>query len=89
MIVKNAIQCRRCQDVVESLEPNDPVYCSCGTVAADGGKVLVRRIGRGADYVELLQKRLPENAKPRQRRTTNPRKGGGMRTLVSRPGGEA
>ena len=56
-IVKNAIRCLKCKDVIVSERPHLEVYCSCGLVAVDGGELLIRRIGRlGVDYEELLER---------------------------------
>lgn len=43
-IIKNAIRCRHCGDVIESTHVHDFKYCSCGTVAVDGGKSYLKRV---------------------------------------------
>ena len=36
-IIKNAIKCNFCGDIIESTHVHDFKYCSCGKVAVDGG----------------------------------------------------
>jgi hypothetical protein len=43
MITKNAVECRLCGDVVESIHRHDFVFCKCGEIAVDGGKDYLRR----------------------------------------------
>ena len=42
-IKRNAIKCNHCGDVIESTHRHDFKYCSCRTVAVDGGKDYCRR----------------------------------------------
>ncbi len=54
-IIKNAIKCNHCGDVIESEHTHDYKTCSCGRVAVDGGHDYLRRAystGRD-DYTEL------------------------------------
>jgi len=37
MIVRNAVRCRGCGDIIESRSTDDFVTCSCGACAVDGG----------------------------------------------------
>ena len=37
MIIRNAIKCRKCGEVIESISSHDFKTCSCGTCAVDGG----------------------------------------------------
>ena len=43
MIIRNAIKCRKCGEVIESVSPHDFKTCSCGTCAVDGGHYYLRR----------------------------------------------
>ena len=43
-ILRNAIRCKRCGDVIESKHRHDFRTCSCGAVAVDGGYDYLRRI---------------------------------------------
>ncbi|MBR3780096.1 MAG: hypothetical protein IKK63_02710 [Clostridia bacterium] len=36
-LVKNAIQCKLCGDIIESTYTHNFVRCSCGSCAVDGG----------------------------------------------------
>ena len=42
-IVRNAGQCLKCLDVIESKHRHDFVTCKCGNVSVDGGKAYLRR----------------------------------------------
>lgn len=52
-IIRNAVKCRRCGCVVESLALHELVECHCGAVAVDGGLSCLRRLGRREDREEL------------------------------------
>lgn len=43
VIVKNAIRCKNCGDVIESKHVHDFVTCSCGSCSVDGGRDYLRR----------------------------------------------
>ena len=38
-IIKNAIRCKKCGDVIESETVHDFKFCSCGSCAVDGGHI--------------------------------------------------
>lgn len=42
-IIKNAVQCLKCKDIIESKYRHDYVTCSCGNVSVDGGTDYLRR----------------------------------------------
>ena len=52
-IISNKIKCKKCGNIIESKSTNDYKRCSCGTVAIDGGKDYLKRIGNEEDYEEL------------------------------------
>lgn len=52
-IISNKIKCKKCGDIIESKNINDCKRCSCGSVAVDGGKDYLKRIGNEEDYEEL------------------------------------
>ena len=54
-LIRNAIQCNFCGEVIESTHRHDYVKCSCGRVAVDGGLASARRtfMGTKDDYTEL------------------------------------
>ena len=57
-IIRNAIQCRRCGDVIESKSVHDFVTCSCGACCVDGGREYLRRCCINEpekDYIELSE----------------------------------
>lgn len=52
-IVKNAIQCMKCGDIIESKHVHDFVTCSCGACSVDGGHDYLRRCGNLEDWQDL------------------------------------
>ena len=48
-IIRNAIRCKKCGDVIESKTVHDFKFCSCGACAVDG----LRRCGNREDWEEL------------------------------------
>lgn len=55
MIIRNAIRCKKCGDIIESLTRHDFEECSCGAVAVDGGRSYLRRVGFPEDWEELSE----------------------------------
>lgn len=49
----NKIKCRKCGDIIESIDVHDFKCCSCGEVAIDGGREYLRRVGNKDDFEEL------------------------------------
>ena len=56
-IIRNAIRCNHCGDVIESTFRHNYVQCSCGKVAVDGGTDYLRRSysGNQDDYTDLSE----------------------------------
>ena len=56
-IVRNAIRCTHCGDVIESTHVHDFKSCSCGTVSVDGGHEYLKRSFKNgpADWEELSE----------------------------------
>lgn len=56
-IIKNAIRCVNCGDIIESKTVHDFVWCSCRKVAVDGGHDYLRRCFTTShdDYIELSE----------------------------------
>ena len=52
-IIRNAIRCRKCGDIIESKTVHDFKFCSCGACAVDGGHDYLRRCGNLEDWEEL------------------------------------
>ncbi len=42
-IIKNAIRCKKCGEVIESKNVHDMVFCKCGCCSVDGGTLYLRR----------------------------------------------
>lgn len=43
-ITRNAVKCLSCQEVIESASRHDMTWCSCRSVAVDGGRSYLRRV---------------------------------------------
>ena len=56
----NRIQCKRCNDVIESTHRHDFRWCKCKSVAVDGGLEYLKRTGNMDDYIELAEWFEPE-----------------------------
>ena len=55
-IIKNAIQCKLCREVIESTDRHDYVECKCGACAVDGGYDYLRRCFKDKDcYIDLSE----------------------------------
>ena len=52
-IVRNAIKCLKCGDIIESKFRHDFVRCKCGSCFVDGGHDYFRRGGEKGTYVEI------------------------------------
>ncbi len=57
-ILRNAVKCNICGDVIESKNCHDFQTCSCGYISVDGGHNYLRRCvnsrsGRFDDYTEM------------------------------------
>lgn len=58
MIIRNAIQCKLCGDIIESCSVHDYKVCSCGACAVDGGHEYLKRSAKSFDdIVELSEVR--------------------------------
>jgi hypothetical protein len=44
-IIRNSIRCRKCGDEIVSTHRHDFRWCSCGSVAVDGGRAYLKRVG--------------------------------------------
>lgn len=56
-LVKNAIQCVHCRDVIESKYTHDFKSCKCGAVSVDGGLSYTKRSFRESplDFIDLSE----------------------------------
>lgn len=56
-LVKNAIQCVHCRDVIESKHTHDFKSCKCGAVSVDGGLSYTKRSFRESplDFIDLSE----------------------------------
>ena len=59
MIIKNAIKCNHCGNIIESESTHDFKTCSCGCVSVDGGHEYLKRcFQKEGDYTELSETEL-------------------------------
>ena len=61
IIKKNAIRCKLCGEVIESTYRHDFKFCSCKSVAVDGGHDYLRRVGDKSNWEELSETEIIEN----------------------------
>ena len=55
-IIKNAIQCNNCGDIIESQYRHDYVQCKCGACTVDGGHDYLRRCFKDKScYIDLSE----------------------------------
>ena len=55
-IIKNAIQCKFCGDIIESTYCHEYIQCKCGACAVDGGHDYLRRSFKDKDcYIDLSE----------------------------------
>ena len=56
-IIRNAIRCNHCGDIIESTSVHDFRTCSCGCVSVDGGHEYLRRWFRysPADFTDVSE----------------------------------
>ena len=52
-ILVNKIQCKKCKDIIESKHVHDFKWCTCKSIAVDGGLEYLRRVGNLEDIIEL------------------------------------
>uniref|UniRef100_A0A6M3LEM0 DUF7695 domain-containing protein n=1 Tax=viral metagenome TaxID=1070528 RepID=A0A6M3LEM0_9ZZZZ len=55
MIISNKAKCLKCGDVIESRSVHDFVWCNCHSIAVDGGREYLRRVGEAFDMKELSE----------------------------------
>lgn len=54
-ILRNAVRCKRCGEVIESRPAHEFIMCSCGACGVDGGRDYLRRLGDKEAYEELSE----------------------------------
>jgi len=57
-IIRNAIRCKHCGDVIESRSVHDFKSCSCGACTVDGGLEYLRRCAKNSmeeDYEDISE----------------------------------
>ena len=56
-LIKNAIKCNHCGDIIVSQHTHDFKWCKCGTVAVDGGLSYTKRCYKNSlnDFTDLSE----------------------------------
>ena len=55
-IIRNAVQCKNCGAVIESVSVHDFKTCSCGACSVDGGHSYLRRCAKLVDdFIDLSE----------------------------------
>ena len=54
-IIRNAIKCTKCGEIIESESVHDFKFCSCGACAVDGGHEYLKRCGNLEYRTELAE----------------------------------
>jgi hypothetical protein len=57
-IIRNAVKCLKCDEVIESKTRHDLVSCKCGNVFVDGGKEYLRRGFKTREWKELSEEKV-------------------------------
>ena len=52
-IKANKARCKLCRTVIESTHRHDFLWCRCRSIAVDGGKDYLRRVGEPKNIEEL------------------------------------
>jgi len=61
-IIRNAIECKKCGDIIESKTARGFKFCSCGSCAVDDGYDYLRRCGNRENWEELSEvKKVKDN----------------------------
>lgn len=61
MIIRNAIMCKICGDVIESFSVHDYKACTCGACAVDGGHEYLKRLAKSIDDIIELSEVVEED----------------------------
>lgn len=52
-IIANRVRCKKCDFVIESKHRHDFVWCQCHSIAVDGGREYLKRVGNSENIEEL------------------------------------
>ena len=65
-IIKNAIQCKLCGEIIESTDRHQYVTCKCGACAVDGGHDYLRRCFKDKNCYTDLSETIEENTEEKK-----------------------
>jgi len=60
-ILRNAAECRKCGDIIESTYRHDFKWCKCKAIFVDGGMDYLRRGGAPEDCIDLSRAEEPKD----------------------------
>ena len=52
--ITNKLRCKKCNDIIESKNNHDMVYCQCGAIYVDGGNEYQRYGWSGGNVEDLI-----------------------------------
>lgn len=70
-IIKNRARCKKCGDIIESRYTHEMVWCSCRTIAVDGGHSYLHQTAVDFKYFEDLSICLYDLSNPEDRKKIN------------------
>ena len=71
-ILHNRVKCKLCSEVIESFHRHDFKWCSCHSIAVDGGRDYLKRCGNIDAYEELSEYTdAPEIPLPRNKKLSS------------------
>ena len=54
-IIANKVKCKKCEDIIESVNRHDFKFCKCESIFTDGGKDYIRRGGNPDDMIDMSE----------------------------------
>lgn len=66
ILTKNKAKCKKCGDIIESVHRHDFKWCSCESIAVDGGTAYIKRCGNLEDIEDMCEYREPSRAEKEQ-----------------------
>lgn len=74
-IIKNRARCKKCGDIIESRYTHEMVWCSCKSIAVDGGHSYLRQTAEDFDLFEDLSICLFDMANSEDKKHIESKKG--------------
>lgn len=74
-IIKNRARCKKCGDIIESRYTHEMVWCSCKSIAVDGGHSYLRWMAKDLKDIEDLSICLFDMANSEDKKHIESKKG--------------